>query len=449
MKEHPKRESRSLLPAVAPFALLLLGLAVPGCGGQEAAPSGDAKKKAPAVAVEAARKEPIARLIELTGETAAVESAVIASTVEGRIGYLPWREGDRVEPEQGRPVKLVEIDRDLYKAEVRAAEAALDVARARLDDMKAGTRPEEIAKAAETVRQIEESAAFAKIDLDRVGKLAESGSIPGEALEKARVAHFAETARLAAARRHLEMLEAGFTKTAVAVQEAMVKESSARLELARAKLDECVIHAPFKGTVMRVFARAGDMASTRAPLLEIADLSTLVVRTSAPEAYSSKIKEGMKAYVTLDAVRGSQLQLEVSRVFPGLDREMRTRTVEIRLSGAEGAAPGMFARIRIEIERDESAVTIPAQSVVTNPMGARVAFVVADGRAAQRILQTGIEQGGRAQVISGIAPGENVVTAGNEKLKDGVEVRIIEPGKPAGKSGPGTGAPQEKKGRAE
>jgi multidrug efflux pump subunit AcrA (membrane-fusion protein) len=139
--------------------------------------AGQKQKRIPVVAVEVVRTEPISRLLELTGETVAVESVAISATVEGPISYCPWREGDCIEQE-GQ--KLIEIDRELYRAEVNTAEAAVEVARAKLADLKAGTRPEEIAKAHESVRQLEEAAAFAQADHDRIAKLVESGSLPGE-----------------------------------------------------------------------------------------------------------------------------------------------------------------------------------------------------------------------------------------------------------------------------
>jgi multidrug efflux pump subunit AcrA (membrane-fusion protein) len=423
-------------------------LALAGCGGKDDGKAGAANKKVPTVAVEAVRKEPIARLLELTGETVAVQSVVISAMVEGPISYCPWREGDNVETSADKPARLVEINRELYRAEVNAAEAALEVARAKLADMKAGTRPEEIAKAQEAVRQLEEGTTFAKNDLERITKLVESGSLPGESLEKARVENAAERAKLAFAKRHLEMLEAGYTKTAIAMQDAAIKESQAKLDLAKARLNECVIFAPFSGTITRVHVQAGDMAAVKAPLLEMADLSSLVIRVAVPEAYASAVRDGMAAYVALDSLPGKTFNAKVVRVYPELDRRMRTRTVELALTDRANLAPGMFARIRLVLESIENTVTIPQQSVLLTPAGGQVAYVVADGKAAMRKVKTGIEQAGRVQVLSGLDGGEKVVTSGHEKLKDGMEVRVAEPVKGQPKGGATTSAPTTKGGGA-
>ena len=207
---------------------------------QETGPQ-KAQKPPQEVRVVSAAKSAISRTLDLTGEFVAIEDVVIAAMVDGPIVFCPWREGDRVKAGQ----KLVEIDRRVYRENVRSAEAAVKVARAKLDDMESGTRPEEIAKAEELVRQLEEKAAFAKVDYERTAKLVESGALPGEVLDKVRVEFVSQTAQLAAAKEQLQMLKAGPTKTALAVQQAALDEAEARLALEKAKLAECVVEAPF------------------------------------------------------------------------------------------------------------------------------------------------------------------------------------------------------------
>jgi membrane fusion protein (multidrug efflux system) len=436
------KRNRSLVMTTS-LSLVLGSLSLTGCEGKTDGKEPQAPKKVPTVAVEAVRREPISRLLGLTGETVAVESVVIAATVEGPISYCPWREGDCIE-QAGQ--KLIEISRDLYRAEVSAAEAAVEVARAKLADLQAGTRPEEIAKAQETVRQLEDAAAFAKADYDRTAKLVESGSLPGEALEKSRVEHTGQQTKLAAARRHLEMLEAGYTRTAIAVQEAAVKEATAKLDLAKARLNECIILAPFAGTITRVHVRAGDMAAAKAPLLEMADLSSVVICIAVPEVHASAVHEGTTARVMLDSFPGQTFAARVARAYPELDRRMRTRTIELVLDEPAILMPGMFARVRLILESVEDALTIPQQAVVVTPAGGQVAYMIADGKAVQRKVKVGIEQAGRVQVLAGLEPGEKVVVTGQERLKDGMEVRVPEPAKMPGQGGSGASGPTGQKG---
>lgn len=435
--------SNRRLPAATALILLAASIGLMGCDGKTDEQQAGGGRRVPSVGVEVVRQGPISRLLELTGEVAAAESVVISATVDGPIGYCPWREGDRIE-RAGQ--KLIEIDRALYRAEVNAAEASVEVAKAKLADLQAGTRPEEIAKAQESVRQLEEAATFAKADYDRTAQLAESGSLPAEAMEKARVAYMTEQAKLAAARSHLEMLQAGHTRTAIAMQEAAVKEASAKLDLAQARLAECVISAPFAGTITRVHVRRGDLAMAKAPLLEMADLSSLVIRAAVPEAHASAVHEGMAARVSLDSFGPKTFKAKVVRIYPELDRRMRTRTIEMVLSEAVGLSPGMFARIRLVLESAEDAVTVAEQAVVLTPNGEGVVYVVVEGKAVQRKVEIGIDQAGRVQVLAGLEPGEKAIVAGQETLRDGMEVRVPGPGRTPSESVPGAGGVDGAKG---
>lgn len=414
--------------AKACACLAALALVAAGCSkdGRAGGPQAS-KKKVPSVAVASVARGDMQRVLELTGDVVPIESAQISATVEGPVGFLPWREGDRVTAGQ----RLVGIDRELFRADVAAAEASLALARAKLDDLKAGTRREEIDKAVQDVRDAEQNATFERSDYGRITQLVESGALSPEEGDKARVRMIASEARLKSARIQLEMLEAGHTPTAIAVQAAAVKEAEAKLGVARARLDECQIHAPFGGIVTRVFVRQGDMAAMKTPLLALADLDTLVVRCAVPEAYASEVRTGMTARLRLDAMPDRPLDTRVTRVFPELDARMRTRTVELGVAGEAGVAPGMFGRVRLTLATVPDAVSVPAHAVNVTPNGSRTVFVYADGRVSERQVRVGIEQAGAVQIVSGLQPEERVVVKGMEKLKDGAEVQVNEPAKPA------------------
>ncbi len=414
------------------FFTSMVLLLVTGCGGGN---NNDTKsqKKVPLVVVETVKEGEIVRSLDLTAEIMPIKTIQISSMVEGPLKFCPWREGDRAEDGE----KLIEIEREIYRAEVKAAETALIVAQAKLADMRAGTRPEEIEKARQDLREAEQNLAFERNNYERTAQLVDTGALPGENLEEARVKLTAAEAKFNSSRKQLEMLEEGPTQTAIAVQQAMVKEASAKLDQAKAHLNECIITAPFAGTITKVYVHKGDMAAEKTPLLEMADLDTLVIRCAVPELHSSSVQKGMRAEVRLDALPGKLLSAEVVRVFPELDPRMRTRTVELEIREEVDLAPGMFGRIRLILESISNAITVPIQSVIVSPAGDQIAFVVKDGKALQRSVQAGIEEGGRVHILSGLKPGEKVIVSGQEKLKDGRAIRL--PGNGQSKDKPSSG----------
>ncbi len=226
-------------------------------------------------------------------------------------------------------------------------------------------------------------------ELRRVEELVGMGALPSEELDQARVNY--ERAR-------------------------------AQLQQAEQASGDYQVLAPWSGVVSKVHVHDGNYVAPRAPLVEIFDPSSLVVRVAVPEAGAAAVWEGMRAHVLLDAHPGEVFQGRISRIFPELDRQTRTRTVEVEVSGAE-LAPGMFARVSFELEHDPRAVVVPDAAVMATAEGVLVAFVVQDSTATRRDVTVGIESERRLQILSGIEAGELVVVSGQRGLREGMAVR--------------------------
>jgi len=228
-------------------------------------------------------------------------------------------------------------------------------------------------------------------DLKRVQQLVESGAIPGATLDTSRS-----------------------------------KFESARAQVAKAResTGDYSVAAPWDGIVSKVLVRDGDYVAPRTVLVELFDPHSLVIRFSVPEVQATEIGENMAVTAQLDAYPGKSFQGRVRRVYPELDSRMRTRTAEAILADPLELIPGMFARIQVTLQSVPEAVTVPSEAVIVTPKGERIAFVVREGKAVRRKIETGIEKDGRIQIVKGLQPGEQVVVAGNEKLKDGAEVQV-------------------------
>lgn len=420
--------------------LLLAGVAaglVPAFAQGQGAKPGPGVKGVPMpkVQVGSATQETISETLDVTGESVSPNTVTISPTVEGPIEFCPWREGDGVKEGE----TLVRIGRPLYEAEVAVAEATLEVARAKLKDLLAGTRSEEIAKALESVRQYQEALKYAESDFTRTEALAKKGAIPEDQLEKANVDLVQAKTRLASAKEHLGMLTTGPTRTNILVQQAQVAEAEARLGLAKARRDECVIKAPFTGVITRVMQRQGDMAANRAPVLELMETTSQVVRLAVPEKFAGVLSLGQAVSIRFDALPGEVFPASISRIFPTFDPKWRTRTVEAAIANPERLKPNMFARVGVVLQSVADAVVVPDEAIILTPDGKTFVAVVADGRVRRQPVTLGIRALGKVQITSGLSGGETVVQAAPDKLKDGQEVMPVVPGKgsppaPGGKS---------------
>jgi len=199
----------------------------------------------------------------------------------------------------------------------------------------------------------------------------------------------------------------------------------AQLTKAQETTRDYAVRAPWAGVVSKMRVRDGDFVAPRAPLAEIYDPASLIVRLSAPEQEAVHLEPGMQAEVELDAYPGERFSAHISRLYPYLDNHTRSRIVEITFAQAPVLLPGMFARARIVRETIADAITVPAYSLVT-AAGGMEAFVVQDGKAVRRKVETGSEVNGRVRILTGLVEGDRLIVAGQEKLKDGAAVKVLE-----------------------
>jgi membrane fusion protein (multidrug efflux system) len=227
-------------------------------------------------------------------------------------------------------------------------------------------------------------------NLRRTRQLVENEALPGEQLDQARAA---------------------FEK----VRALLVKAEETSQDYG--------VTAPWTGVVSRVIVKEGEFVAPRAALLEMYDPASLVVRAAVPEKHAAEIAAGMPVDVRLDAYPDEIMKGRIERVYPYLDSRLRTRTMEIVLDKPIDLLPGMFARLKVLLKSVNEAVVVPLEAIVSTPKG-QVVFVVEDGKAIARPVETGIEEDNRIQIVTGVQPGDKVIVAGNEKLKDGVAVSL-------------------------
>ena len=231
----------------------------------------------------------------------------------------------------------------------------------------------------------------------------------------------------------------------------------ARAQLAKAQetTQDYAVVAPWPGIVSKMKVRDGDFVAPRAPLAELYDPTSLIVRLAVPEQEAAGLTLGMQAEVRLDAYPGKTYGGSITRLYPYLDSRTRTRITEITLTDPPVLLPSMFARANLVKETIADAITVPVYSLVAAPGGGFAAFVVQEGKAVRRKVETGIEVEGRMRVLDGLEAGDKLIIAGQEKLKDGAAVKAVEvDGKKVGGEGakpqaepkpeppaPGQGAP--------
>jgi RND family efflux transporter MFP subunit len=155
----------------------------------------------------------------------------------------------------------------------------------------------------------------------------------------------------------------------------------------------------------------------------IVRINPLRIKIDIPEQSISEVKVGQSVSVMTSAWPDKNFAGRVARIAPNVSAQSRTLSIEAEIENSSGALkPGQFATVRILQERTQPAVLVPARAVVTEAGVSRV-FVIKEGRAEQRVIQTGQNEGDLIEVKNGVSTDEQVATSGLERLSDGIPVK--------------------------
>jgi RND family efflux transporter MFP subunit len=223
--------------------------------------------------------------------------------------------------------------------------------------------------------------------------------------------------------------------TALSVDATKGKYEVAKANVLRAEtlLKFTKINAPFSGIVTRRLVDVGAFipAATagnpqNAALVTIADFKTVRVQVAVPEMEASLVKKDQPAIVAVEGLVGRKFEGKVTRHSYALDDVSKTMLAEIELPNPKlELRPGMYATVRIGIERKEDAMVLPVEALVTEKANAFV-FVLAGDKAKKTPIKIGFNDGAKVEIVSGLKGDESVIRLGKTAVADGQPVKVME-----------------------
>jgi membrane fusion protein, multidrug efflux system len=248
--------------------------------------------------------------------------------------------------------------------------------------------------------------------------------------------------------RNRELVAQNFVSQSTVDQTAAALEvAEAQVALARAQLSRMRIVAPFDGIAGIGLVNLGDYVKDGADLVNIEDVSSMLVDFRLPERLLSRLKIGQPVDVVLDGMPGRNFAGHVDSLDSQLDADGRSLLVRARLDNRDRVLrPGMFARTRIVFAMRDKALVVPEEALV--PQGGKQYLVkvieTPNGKLTQRIeAKLGLRVPGKAEIVEGLSPGDVVITAGQAKVMraDGLPIKVVEIGAPSGRNLNGPGRP--------
>lgn len=215
--------------------------------------------------------------------------------------------------------------------------------------------------------------------------------------------------------------------SAQAYDQARAQADLARsqVEAAREQVRNAAVVAPVSGIVAARRVEPGEMASPAAPALTLVDLRTVSLSGTVAEGLVDRLRPGQEAVVTVEALPGRTFAGTLAVVGPVAAAGGRF-PVRVDVPNPDGVLKaGMTARAALRVVAD-GALAVP-ESAVIRQGGRPYVFVVENGRARLRPVQTGLTAGGRVEVVAGLAAGQQVVAGGAASLADGQAVRPARP----------------------
>ena len=316
----------------------------------------------------------------------AVERVELLPRVTGRLLALHVKQGDRVK--KGQVVATLEHEQQdalILSTIAQAASARADTEKARAEMLNA------------------------KTDLDRYSRLVKEGF---------------------STQQQYDAIQTEYTSAEASYRAALAKERQYEAEEKRVKSEknDYIIRAPIDGIVLNDYSlTAGAMISPSSPILDIADPRMLKATLRVPELKIFSVAVGMPVSLRFDALPGESFGGSVTRIDQYVDPATRTSSVEIVLDNEKQAGgrlrPGMFGQAAIVEKSFAGTLTVPEGALHARETGLYV-YVVADGKAAQREVATGIQDGGRVQILGGLAEGDEVIIFGGNNLRDGEAVTV-------------------------
>jgi RND family efflux transporter MFP subunit len=233
-------------------------------------------------------------------------------------------------------------------------------------------------------------------------------------------------AQLASSQQQLNLLRQGARQEVRDASQAKLREMEAILEQERTRLQNAKIVAPFRGEISRKYVDAGALVSPSTPLVNLVHTETLKIVANVLEKDIPLLKPGMKAKVRVESYPDRIFEGRVERINAALDLSTRTLQAEVYIPNPNRALkPGMFSNLEVVLVEKPQALVIPREAVVESGVETAV-FVVKGKQAFRQLVTLGYEEDRMVEIRKGLNEGDQIIIKGQQLIKDGSAVRIVE-----------------------
>ena len=401
------RRTLQFLTSISLLAILSLAACSSGTAVKAKGDGGGAEKeKAMSVSFISVEARELRRTVESVGSLFAYDEVVVSSEVDGRADKVLVDVGDKVTKGQ----TLVEIAPIEFKLAADQQEALLEEARAKLGladgaDLTDPTQAAGVKKAAADL-------ANAKQKFQRTKDLADQGLLPKQTYDQDESTYKAAQATYDLAVQDVRNLQAA------------LKERRSMTELAKKKLRDTTIVAPFNGFIKERNVTPGQYLKVQTPVMTIVNVDPMRVRLKIPEKMAAWIPVGQQVTVSVEAYPDRTFSGKISRINPSVDPQTRTFDAEALIENNQGLLkPGFFVKSTIVSNKIEQVLLVP-QKALSYAYGIYKVYQVKGNKVKETEVRLGDRIGDDVEIVQGVSQGSQLaIASADQELKDGATVK--------------------------
>ena len=396
---------------------------------------------APAIDVETVRATAEAEsatgvLLSASGYIVAHHRIDVNSKVTGRVAWIGVEKGDHVKEGQ----VLVRLEDSEFRAQQAQAQGEVASAKAHLNELLAGSRPEEIKRDLNALHEAEATLANDRKNYERIKGLYTDGITSKQQLDEAESRYQGSVHRVESSQQTYQMSLLGPRKEEVDRARGDLQQAEGKLAFSRSQLNATEIRAPVGGTILErtaekgelvtaQFASGADTGGPRGSVVVLADLSDLQAQVDVSQDDFSRIGNARKALVFTDAYPDKQFDGVIAEIAPEANRQKATVEIRIKiLRPDETLRPEMNANVNFlaegksKVSVSKPPIEVPFSAVVTRN-GRKTVIIVANNKAVEtQVHLLGKKTSG--YLVDGISEGDLVVIDPAPALKTGDRVKL-------------------------
>ncbi len=399
------------------FAVLLLA----GCGKAKQESAEETEAPTP-VTVETAVLGAIDHVVTADAVLQPVNQANVTPKISAPVKRILVNRGDHVRAGQ----LIAELESSDLAAAAEEAKFQYEQAQAAYATMTGATVVEDETKARADVQSAQSAYDAAKKLYDSRVALQKEGALAQRQVDETRLQMVQAQTQLETAQQHLKSLNGVGRQEAIRNAQAQMNAAKAHADTLNVQLSYARITSPISGVVSDRPIYPGETATAGMPLMSIIDISQLRAIANVPVKEAQSIRVGRPARV---AGPDGDIPGKVTVVSPATDPNATTVEVWVQIANpGERLKPGATLRTSIIAETIQNTLVVPASALLNGDEGRQKVMVVLNNSVArERAVSVGVRQGDRVQILSGLQPGDQVVTSGGLGLENKAKVTIQQP----------------------